>query len=68
MIDARTQHDPAKAPGLIDKAVAKSGSLKELSERIGVSRQHLRKLRIGESKNMSYLLQVTLESIIEGGD
>lgn len=65
MIDARTQHNPAKAPGLIQAAIDEMGSLKELSERVGVSRQHLRKLKIGESVNMSYPLQVVLENIVQ---
>lgn len=65
MIDARNQHDPAKAPGLINEAIAITGTQKELAERLGVTSKYLQFLKSGRSTNMSYLLQVALERLIE---
>lgn len=65
MIDARTQHDPANAPGLINQALAITGSQKELAARLGVTPKYLQFLKSGRSTNMSYLLQVALERLID---
>ncbi|HET8792086.1 MAG TPA: hypothetical protein VFM75_12835 [Modicisalibacter sp.] len=62
MIDARTQHDPALAPGLVAQAIQSAGSQRELAERCGVSPRYLQLLTKGK-KQMSYTLQVTLEAI-----
>lgn len=64
MIDARAHHDPAKAPGLITQALAITTSQKELAERLGVTPKYLQFLKSGRSTNMSYLLQVALETMI----
>ncbi|MGO3056964.1 MAG: hypothetical protein ACTID3_08540 [Halomonas sp.] len=64
MIDARLHHDPAKAPGLIESAVKVAGSQKELADRLGVTSKYLQHLKSGFRKNMSYPLQVALESLI----
>lgn len=65
MIDARTHHDPAKAPGLIAKAMAVTvtGSQKELAERLGVTPRTLQQLARRE-RDMSYTMQVALEQIV----
>ncbi len=64
MIDARTHHDPAKAPGLITEALAITGKQTELAARLGVTPKYLQFLKSGRSTNMSYLLQVALERLI----
>mgnify|MGYP000240962801 CR=1 FL=1 len=64
MIDARTHHDPAKAPGLIAQAAQVAGSTTELSRRLGVSRDTLYKLQRGEN-TLTYTMQVALEQIIK---
>lgn len=64
MIDARKYHDPAKAPGLINEALAITHSQKELAERLGVTSKYLQHLKSGYRENMSYLLQVSLEQLI----
>lgn len=63
MIDARTQHDPAKAPGLIEQAASVAGSQRELAERLGVTPKYLQHLKSGYRNNMSYGMQVMLEQI-----
>lgn len=63
MIDARSYHDPAKAPGLINQAIAVTGSQKELAARLGVTPKYLQFLKSQRSTNMSYLLQIALEAI-----
>ncbi|MBZ5486924.1 hypothetical protein HW452_05230 [Halomonas aquamarina] len=63
MIDARLHHDPAKAPGLIEAAVMVTGSQRELADRLGVTSKYLQHLKSGFKKNMSYTLQVALESL-----
>jgi transcriptional regulator with XRE-family HTH domain len=64
MIDARIHHDPALAPGLIEKAIKATGhSQKELAERVGVTPKYLQFLKSGRAENMSYALQVTLETV-----
>jgi DNA-binding transcriptional regulator YdaS (Cro superfamily) len=63
MIDARTHHDPAKAPGLIAQAISVAGSQKELAARLGITTRYLRAVVKGEYK-ISYTLQVSLESLI----
>lgn len=62
MIDARAQHAPASAPGLIASAVAVAGTQAEVAARCGVSAEYLRLLASGQ-RTMSYSLQVTLEQI-----
>jgi DNA-binding transcriptional regulator YdaS (Cro superfamily) len=63
MIDARTHHDPAKAPGLIAQAISVAGSQKELAARLGITTRYLRAVAKGEYE-ISYTLQVSLESLI----
>jgi DNA-binding transcriptional regulator YdaS (Cro superfamily) len=63
MIDARTHHDPAKAPGLIAQAINVAGSQKELAARLGITTRYLRAVVKGEYE-ISYTLQVSLESLI----
>lgn len=63
MIDARTHHDPALAPGLITQALAVTKSQNELAERLGVTAKYLQHLKSKRSTNMSYPLQVALEAI-----
>jgi len=63
MIDARTQHDPAKAPGLIAQAVAVVNSQKEMAARLGVTPRYLQQLSRRE-RDMSYTMQVALEQIM----
>lgn len=65
MIDARTHHDPAKAPGLIAQAVLAAGSQKELAARLGVTARTLQQLTRRE-RDMSYTMQVALERIASG--
>ena len=65
MIDATQYHDPAKAPGLVQRALLVVGTQKELALRCGVTRDYLRQLRRGD-KRMSYALQLTLERIATG--
>jgi len=62
VIDARIHHDPASAPGLVVKAIAVCGTQREVSERLGVTREYLRQLAGGRA-NMSYALQVALERL-----
>jgi ABC-type methionine transport system ATPase subunit len=68
MIDAEKLHRPERAPALIEKAIQKTSekSLHALARKVGVSPQHLGRLRSGKFKNMSYPLQVTLECFIQG--
>ena len=63
MIDATQHHDPALAPGLIEAAIARTGSQQEVAKRCGVSARYLRQLSHGE-RVMSYGVQVMLEGII----
>jgi len=63
MIDARTHHDPAKAPGLIAEATRIVGEQKELAARLGVTARTLRQLTRRE-RDMSYTMQVALEQIV----
>lgn len=62
MIDARTHHDPALAPGLIATAIEKTGTQKELAARLGMTPRYLQMLKQGKHR-MNYPLQVTLEMI-----
>ena len=64
MIDARTYHAPAKAPGLVVAATKAAGTQRELARRLGVTPRYLQMLAKGEGE-MSYALQVCLERIIE---
>lgn len=63
MIDARTHHDPAAAPGLVARAIEAAGTQRELAARCGVTRDSLRKIARGD-RGMSYAMQVLLERII----
>lgn len=62
IIDARTQHDPAKAPGLVLQAIEVCGTQREVAARAGLSEEYLRLLLRGE-RRMSYAVQVVLEKI-----
>jgi DNA-binding transcriptional regulator YdaS (Cro superfamily) len=63
MIDARTHHDPTKAPGLIAHAVSVAGSQRELADLLDVTPRTLQQLARRE-RDMSYTMQVTLEQIV----
>jgi len=62
MIDARTHHDPASAPGLVAQAIAVCGTQREAARRMGVTREYLRQLSNGKT-SMRYPLQVALECL-----
>lgn len=62
MIDARTHHNPGRAPDLIQSALEVAGSQKELAARLGVTPRHVIRLKQGQSP-MDYTTQVTLEAI-----
>ena len=63
MIDARTHHDPANAPGLIRSATEKLGSQKELAARLGLTPRSLQMIS-KEKLKMRYVIQVAIEAII----
>jgi len=64
-IDARTYHNPSKAPELVSQAIEVAGTQREVAARIGVTPRYLQLLSRGE-REMSYPVQVLLEQITAG--
>ncbi|MGJ8518036.1 hypothetical protein [Carnimonas bestiolae] len=64
MIDARKFYAPERGPELIEIAVEKCGSQKELAARLDVTPRYLQMVKKG-SKSISYGVQVALEGVIK---
>lgn len=63
-VDATRRHDPKMAPELVGRALTACGTQQRVAERMGVSRDYLRKLVKGERK-MRFGMQVMLEVMLE---
>lgn len=63
-IDAVHHYDPEKAPVLVREARQKWGTQQHVAQRIGVSRDYLRKLEKSH-RVMGFGVQVMLEAILE---
>lgn len=62
LVNAALKHDPSLGPELVRKARAVCGGQQSLADRIGVSRDYLRRVEKGQ-RNMSFGIQLALEEL-----